>query len=104
MSALMQDIASWRLSSVEAQAAGSLGDRPLLVLSGENLAARPEFLAAWTDAQSDLARRSTRGRRIEVGKGASDLLYDAPDAIVEAVRQVIAEVRQLNTLSIGRER
>jgi hypothetical protein len=96
LSALMQDIASWRLSSAEARAAGSLGGRPVLVLSAGNIAAPPEFLEAWTNAQSDLARLSTRGRQIEVGGGASDLLHDAPDAIVEAVRQVVAEVRVLN--------
>lgn len=96
LSALMQDIASWRLSSAEARAAGSLGDRPVLVLSAGNIAAPPEFLEAWTNAQSDLARLSTRGRQIAVGGGASDLLHDAPDAIVEAVRQVVAEVRVLN--------
>jgi hypothetical protein len=28
--------------------------------------------------------------------GASDLLHDAPDAIVEAVRQVVIEMRVLN--------
>ena len=93
LSALMQDIASWRLSSAEARANGSLGDRPLLVLSAENIGAPPEFLEAWTNAQNDLARLSTRGRQIAVGAGASDLLYDAPDAIVEAVRQIVAEVR-----------
>jgi hypothetical protein len=96
LSALMQDIASWRLSSAEARPAGSLGGRPVLVLSAGNIAAPPEFLEAWTNAQSDLARLSTRGRQIEVGGGASDLLHDAPDAIVEAVREVVAEVRVLN--------
>jgi hypothetical protein len=96
VSALMQDIASWRLSSAEARAAGSLGGRPLLVLSADKIAAPVEFLDAWTNAQSDLARLSTRGRQIAVGGGPSDLLYDAPDAIVEAVRQVVAEVRALN--------
>ena len=70
ISALMQDIASWRLSSAEARAAGSLGGRPLLVLSAGNIAAPPEFLEAWTNAQSDLARLSTRGRQIAVGGGA----------------------------------
>jgi hypothetical protein len=92
----MQDIASWRLSSAEARAGGSLGGRPLLVLSAENVAAPPEFLEAWTNAQSDLARLSTQGRQIAVGGDASDLLYDAPAAIVEAVRQVVAEVRGLH--------
>ena len=95
LSALMQDIASWRLSSAEARAAGSPGGRPLLVLSAGNIAAPTEFLEAWTNAQSDLARLSTRGRQTAIG-GASDLLYDAPDAIVEALRQVLAEVRVLN--------
>jgi hypothetical protein len=96
LSALMQDIASWRLSSAETRAAGSLGGRPVVVLSAGNIAAPPEFLEAWTNAQSDLARLSTRGRQIAVGGGASDLLHDAPDAIVEAVRQVVAELRVLN--------
>jgi hypothetical protein len=95
VSALMQDIASWRLTSAEARAAGSLGGRPLLVLSAGNIAAPPAFLEAWMNAQSDLTRLSTRGRQIAVGGGSSDLLYDAPDAIVEAVRQVVAEVRGL---------
>jgi pimeloyl-ACP methyl ester carboxylesterase len=93
ISALMQDIASWRLSSAEAREAGSLGGRPVLVLRAGKLDAPPEFLEAWTNAQSDLARLSTRGRQIAVGGGASDLLYDAPEAIVEAVRQVVGEVR-----------
>ena len=92
----MQDIASWRLSSAEARAAGSLGDRPLVVLSAGNIAAPPEFLEEWTGAQSDLARLSTRGRQVTVGGGASDLLYDAPDAIAEALRQVLAQVRTLH--------
>ena len=93
VSALMQDIASWRLSSAEARAAGSLGGRPLLVLSAGNISATPEFLAAWTNAQSDLTRLSTRGRQIAVA--GSDLMYDAPDAIAQAVRQIIAELRVL---------
>ena len=96
LSALMQDIASWRLSSAEARAAGSLNDRPLLVLGAGNIGAPPEFLEAWTNAQSDLARLSTRGRQIVVGEGSGDLLHDAPNAIVEAVRQVVAEVRVLH--------
>ena len=37
-----------------------------------------EFLEAWTSAQHDLARRSTRGRQVAVGGGASDLLTMRP--------------------------
>ena len=94
ISALIQDIASWRLSSAEAQEAGSLGGHPLVVLSAGNIPAPPEFLEAWTNTQNDLARLSTRGRQVVVGGGANDLLYDAPDAIVDAVTQIVAEVRE----------
>ena len=96
ISALMQDIASWRLSSADVRAAGSLGGRPLVVLGAGSIAAPPEFLEEWTRVQSDLAGLSTRGRQVTVGGGAGDLLYEAPDAIVEAVRQVLAEVRTLH--------
>jgi pimeloyl-ACP methyl ester carboxylesterase len=96
ISALMQDISSWRLSSAEAGEAGSLDSRPLVVLGAGKIGAPSEFLEAWTKAQSDLARLSTRGRQVTVGGGASDLLYDAPDAIVEALRQVVAEVRAVS--------
>jgi hypothetical protein len=99
ISALLQDISSWRLSSAEARAAGSLGDRPLVVLAAGNIAAPPEFVEDWTSAQSELARLSTRGRKVAVGGGASDLLYDAPDAIGETVRQVLAEVRTRHYLT-----
>src|SRR5262249_50319357 len=37
-SALLQEIAAWQRSTAEARTAGSLGDRPLVVLSGENTA------------------------------------------------------------------
>ena len=94
ISALMLDIASWRLSSAEARAAGSLGGRPLVVLGAGNIAAPPEFLKEWVSEQSDLARLSRRGKQVTVA-GAGDLLYDAPNAIVEAIRQVLAEVRTL---------
>ena len=96
ISALMQDIASWRLSSAEARAAGSLGNRPLVVLGAASIAASAEFCEAWTNAQSDLARLSTRGSQTTAGAGAGDLLYDAPDAIAAAIRRVVDEVRRPN--------
>ncbi|HUB79198.1 MAG TPA: alpha/beta fold hydrolase [Bryobacteraceae bacterium] len=93
MSALLQDIAAWRQSSAEARAGGSLGAIPLVVLGADNLAEPAEFREAWSNAQSQLARLSTRGKQMVGGNGASDLLYDAPGTIVEAVRQVLAGAR-----------
>jgi hypothetical protein len=91
LSALVQDIASARLSSAEARAAGELGGRPLIVLRAGAVTGSPEFLEAWNTAQNGLTRLSTRGKQVAVS--GSDLLYDSPDAIVDAVRQVVAEVR-----------
>jgi pimeloyl-ACP methyl ester carboxylesterase len=98
-SALMQDIASWPQSTAEARAAGSLGDRPLIVLSAENTAVASEYRSVRMELQSDLARLSARGRQVVINEGVinenkRELIYQAPDAVVEAVRQVIGDVRQ----------
>jgi hypothetical protein len=37
---------------------------------------------------------STRGKQIVVDESSGDLIYEAPDAIVEAVRQVLGDVRR----------
>ena len=101
ISALMQDIASWRLSSVQAQAQAvwaivpcwCLAVRILPRLRKSSKPGRTHRAISHGDPQED--------DRLAIGKGASDLLYDAPDAIIEAVRQVIAEVRELNKLNVG---
>ena len=93
-SALMQDIASWVQSTAEARAAGSLGDRPLIVLSAENTAVASEYHNVWMELQTDLARLSARGKHVVVNESNGELIYQAPDAVVEAVRQVVSDVRQ----------
>jgi pimeloyl-ACP methyl ester carboxylesterase len=92
-SALMQDIASWAQSTAEARTAGSLGDRRLIVLSAENPAVASAYRGVWMELQTDLARLSARGRQVGVNESNGELIYQAPDAVVEAARQVIADVR-----------
>jgi hypothetical protein len=93
-SALMQDIASWAQSAAEARSAGSLGDRPLIVLSADSTDVASEYPSVWMELQTDLARLSARGRHVVIrGGSGGDLIYQAPDAVVEAARQVIGEVR-----------
>jgi pimeloyl-ACP methyl ester carboxylesterase len=86
--ALMQEVASWDASTTEARAAGTLGERPLVVISSENPSLPHDV---WADLQTDLSRLSTRGRRIETN-GSGDLIYQSPDTIVRAVRQVVSEI------------
>ncbi len=93
-SALLQDIASWQESSNEARAAGKLGDRPLIVLSSGNTPVAPEFRTQWMDLQADTARLSSHGKQLVVNGISGDLVYQAPDRVIEAVRQVLGEARR----------
>jgi pimeloyl-ACP methyl ester carboxylesterase len=93
-SALMQDIASWAQSTAQARTAGSLGDRPLIALSAENTAVASEYRSVWMELQTDLARLSTRGKHVVVNQSNGELIYQAPDAVVEAARHVVSDVRQ----------
>src|ERR1017187_3603127 len=53
-SALLQDVSAWERSTAEARAAGSLGNRPLIVLSAENTAIPSEYSSVWKELQTDL--------------------------------------------------
>jgi hypothetical protein len=94
-SALMQEIASWQRSMGEARAAGSFGDRPLIVLSGEGTGGALGFHGVWMELQTELAHLSARGKLVTVDHGGDDLTYRAPKAVIEATRQVVDDVRQL---------
>jgi pimeloyl-ACP methyl ester carboxylesterase len=92
-SALLQEIAAWERSTAEARTAGSLGDRPLIVISGESTALPSEYRNVWVDLQTDLARLSPRGKLVALTESGDDLIYRAPRAIAEATRQVVHDVR-----------
>jgi pimeloyl-ACP methyl ester carboxylesterase len=92
-SALLQEIAAWQRSTAEARSAGSLGDRPLIVLSGDTAALSPEYRSLWSELQSDLARLSGRGKLVEISEAGDDLIYRAPHAIAGAAHQVVADIR-----------
>lgn len=82
-----------------AKNAGSLGDRPLVVLTAGRYWAPPGFekeAAEYHEVQvhhlqTSLVRLSTRGRQVIVD--ADHGMSQSPDSIVTAVRQVVDEVR-----------
>jgi pimeloyl-ACP methyl ester carboxylesterase len=88
-----------------ARNAGSLGDRPLVVLTAGRYWAPPGFekeAAEYHDIQvhrlqASLARLSTRGRQVIVD--AEHDMAESQDSIVIAVRQVVDEVRANNRLA-----
>ena len=88
----------------EAESAGGFGDRPLIVLTRgkmPDLSNPSEFdreYAAYQEVwmheiQPKLARLSTRGRQIIVENSGHDIPDEAPEAIIAAVRDVLAEAR-----------
>ncbi len=82
-----------------ARNAGSLGDRPLVVLTAGRYWAPPGFEKEAAEyheiqvhqLQASLVRLSTRGRQVIVD--AEHDMAESPDSIVTAVRQVVDEVR-----------
>lgn len=84
----------------QARAAGGLGDRPLIVLtrgrkpSPSGDAEMDRQIAAYEqvwmhEMQPQLAHLSTRGRQIIVENSGHQIPEEAPDAVIEAIREVV---------------
>jgi pimeloyl-ACP methyl ester carboxylesterase len=72
------------------QAAPSLGDRPVIVLAaGQKVALDP----IWAEAQRRQAALSTNGRLIVAQASGHAIHWEQPALVIDAVRQVIADVR-----------
>lgn len=75
------------------------GATPLIVLTAEAAyaAAPPADRRSLEDAQNAtherLAATSTRGERIRVARASHDLQLDSPDAVADAVGQVLTQIR-----------
>ena len=92
-------------SGMEARAAPGLGDRPLIVLTAGKAEFDPsdsaEARAATEDQeiwihelQSRLATLSLRGKQIVVQGSAHGIPWEAPEAVVDAVKNVIVAMNQ----------
>jgi pimeloyl-ACP methyl ester carboxylesterase len=88
------EIRGFNASAAAVRAAGNLGDKPLIVLTGAYSAQRrPRLHDVWIrELQPDLVRLSTRGKQIVVNAGHYIPLQQ-PEAVVQAVKEVIVESR-----------
>jgi len=87
-----------------ASSAGTLGDRPLVVLTAgqywkpnDPIAAQEitEFHETWVhQLQPELAHLSTNGKQIIVENSDHGIPEEAPGAVVSAVREVVMELRR----------
>jgi pimeloyl-ACP methyl ester carboxylesterase len=87
-------------SALQAGSADGLGDRPRVVLAaadtsdgeGSDLDAglAGRFETIWWELQEELAARSTSGRLERVTDTGHDMPYERPDAILDAITEVLA--------------
>ena len=90
------------LENDRALGAANLGDLPLIVLTaGRAFASSPRVRTDvlpkvqhdWVQLQRALAERSTRGQHRVVAESDHMIPYEAPRAVIDAVRDVVIEIR-----------
>ncbi len=86
---LGQHVAALPVSAAQAAAASTLGDLPLVVLSGDHHA------APYADWQRDLAQLSSSGRHVVASDSGHWIHLDHPELVTGAIREVVATARSL---------
>lgn len=97
--AMRLEASQFAQSAEQVRRAGTLGDRPLIVLTAGKDDDEPDSLLTakmrddqrhvWVDVlQAELARLSTRGRQIVVPDSDHMIPFERPDAVVAAIREV----------------
>jgi pimeloyl-ACP methyl ester carboxylesterase len=93
---LLREGEAWKESADHVRASGNLGSKPLIVLSGAR-GADPAWRSVWVDGlQADLVRLSSRGRQVVLSDSGHGIQFEAPMAVVDAVREVWDPVRATN--------
>jgi pimeloyl-ACP methyl ester carboxylesterase len=94
----------WGSTSAEVdQGRASYGALPLVVLTadgtyaGSPKAARPAIDALWRQLHREIAKRSARGVERLVSGSSHMMMFDRPDAITQAIFEVVAESRESPT-------
>lgn len=105
---LVGEMVALEITASQARATGALGSRPVVVLSagiqdppagielGE--AAQRELVSVWGELQDEIAALSTNSERRIVENSAHYIQLEAPQAIIAAVRDVVAAVREGRSL------
>lgn len=102
--ATIVDYMAWPASYEQAHDARGLGDKPLIVLTAGrpwDAGGNPQldrqaaaYQKVWIhEIQPKLARLSSRGRQIVVTNSGHGIPVEAPNAVIDAVRDVVGAVR-----------
>ena len=98
----LEEMKAFEESAAETAATGSLGNIPLIVLSHDPdkpSSELPPDLAkpvneTWAKMQEELAHLSTRGTQVIAKNSAHYIQNDRPDVVIDALRNVVQQVRQ----------
>ena len=87
-----------------ARAAGGFGNLPVTVLSSGKQSEDwyTETHEIKLGLHAELAGRSSRGRHVIVNNSQHEMLYEAPEAVIEAVRDIVEEVRAPKPIAFTR--
>ena len=80
-------VAALPVSAAQAAAVRSIGDLPLIALSGDHHA------PPYTNWQRDLARRSSRGQQLVARNSGHWIHLDQPHLVTQAIREVVGAAR-----------
>jgi pimeloyl-ACP methyl ester carboxylesterase len=81
-------------SAGQVAALGGLGDLPLVLLTAEREGLSTPPMRQRMEMHARQARLSTRGRHVTVPDSGHMIPLDQPQAVVDAVREVLAQARQ----------
>jgi hypothetical protein len=93
-----------RASDEQVQAAGGLGDVPLVVLSPSMPADASARHRRKLELQAAMARLSSRGRHEIIDNPGRMVPYTAPEELIEAIAGILAEVRSFHNEGATRTR
>ncbi len=99
----LEEMKAFKDSAAETAATGSLGNIPLVALSHDPEKPSSELAPdlakptndAWEKMQEELAHLSTRGTQMIAKNSAHYIQLDRPDVVIDAVRTVVQQVRQV---------
>ena len=105
---LIAESLAFSRSAAEVRAAGSLGDRPLAVLTagkspplGSSEADHAASARIWTELQDDLATLSTNAEHVVVENAGHFIQKDQPEAVFKAIDRTLEELRSHSAVSFG---
>jgi pimeloyl-ACP methyl ester carboxylesterase len=106
----VKEMKAFSESGAQAEASGPFGDLLLLVLSHDPDKPSVEIPAdlvkptndAWEKMQEEMAHLSSRGRQSIVKNSAHYIQFDRPDAVVDAINDVVSQARSSTAQAANR--